>query len=149
MLKRNEATDATITAKHAEGLTDAAIGELLGITKQRIQQRRKRLGLPKVKRAKVYTCKHCQKPVCKGAEACKACYHKHKPSRRGLGGILGESDILPIFQARLVGDSVAEIAKRYAVSQITIYAILERRNWSWVEIPETLLIQTRSRSAKA
>jgi RNA polymerase subunit RPABC4/transcription elongation factor Spt4 len=147
MLQRNQQTDATITEKHSEGLTDAAIGELLGITKQRVNQRRKRLGLAKVPRAKVYACKHCGAIVAKGSEACRPCYHKNKPSRRGLGGLLGESDIVPIFQARLIGDSVKDIAKRYGVSEITIYSILERRNWGWVTIPETLLIQTRTAKA--
>lgn len=50
-----------------------------------------------------------------------------------------KEDIVPIFQKRKDGTPVSKIAKDYGANDATIYAILNRKNWRHVQIPEEFL----------
>lgn len=51
-----------------------------------------------------------------------------------------KEDIIPIFQKRKNGMLTTEIAKDYNANAATICAILNRKNWVHVQIPEELLV---------
>ncbi len=127
-----------VLEKHAEGWTDREIGELVGVTRQRVQQQRKRLGLARFERAKKFACKWCGVEVAKGSTSCVPCFHKNKPVVRS-NTIIGKDDVVKVFEARVAGKSVKQIAQDFGVKPITIYVILSRRSWQEVEVPELLV----------
>ena len=139
-----------VLEKHAEGWTDREIGELVGVTRQRVQQQRKRLGLARCERAQKFACKWCGVEVAKGSRSCMPCFHKNKPVIRS-NAIIGKDDVVKVFEARVAGKSVKDIAKEFGVKPVSIYVILMRRSWREVEIPEGLLSRaaaTRSPRSK-
>lgn len=50
-----------------------------------------------------------------------------------------KEDIIPIFQKKKDGVSPSQIAGIYSANPATIYAILNRKNWRHVDIPQELL----------
>jgi len=50
-----------------------------------------------------------------------------------------KEDIIPIFQKKKDGVPPSQIAKNYNANPATIYAILNRKNWRHVDVPQELL----------
>ena len=142
-------TDRELLYKHAEGLTDAELVALFGVTRQAIQIRRAKWGLapnkkPKKPKAKHY-CIDCGVEIAEESQKCRKCSAVFRlQTNKHHAALLNISQILPIFEARVAGETVPAIAKRFGVHPITIYVVLQRRRWQHVQIPLDLLEKVRA-----
>lgn len=59
-------------------------------------------------------------------------------------GKLNEESVLKIFEMRAAGMSHSEISKEFGVKSAAICGTLNRRYWSHVEIPESLLLAVKN-----
>lgn len=141
--------DKVLLRKHKAGWTCAELCAYFSCTKQAIHQRLARYGFkPNRPPKKVYLCPHCQCEVKKWSVACEPCLKIHKKRPESDEWILTEKAIPKIFEMRVAGTPIEEIAKKYKVKRITIYMVLMRRNWKHVEIADDLVQKAQNMRSK-